>query len=684
MPNSKFKSENYQNFGGINSKASPYLTGPHEFLDLKNFDFQIPGSLSSRWGSTQHIQSAANFTGSINALYEFNRLSGFSQIIIGVSGGLWAGSTTGQYTGLSLSFEGTTTMAGAKIWQFFTNGSSYFFPQSTSLADTVLQQIPYLSTSATFTVAAEPHTMNNFSMVTFVNYLFLADGTKFLKFDGTNTSLVGLPGGLAQGISASVQAGDAAGLIGPGYFYTFYASYTNSRGFQGPIWPVGYLDYPSSLNGGTIFAAFGNTNIAVTFPILQPQAYGISSINLYVYQGVSTTGYSVPVSGMSLYAYPYRFQKNVPVSGGSFSFIQWASFGATGNLGAFPNGTSYLVLGLTNNPYTQITNFAPRFLEVYNNRLFLSGFSTTPSTVWFSETGEPEGYQADWNFQVRTNDGDRITAKKSYGGQMLIFKQKSFHSLIGDGPNNFFLKEVSDEYGCLSHRAVDIYNDTLVFLDRKGLMEFNGANIKCLSDKIQPVVDTINFAAALDKATVAHDKSRNQLLVGVPTNGATMNNTTLVYDYLVSAWTIYDGISPSVYSVMQSRLSNRTIFYGGYSGMFFDFGASYFGDNGVGFSCYLKSRFLNDMGNSVEKQFRRLYLDVSPIASITVGININFFSNYGTSIVLGSSMFFNPSQSRIDFGISAKSMAFEMSANSASTGLRLHGYTIEHRYQRST
>ena len=72
MSNPKLKSENYQNFGGINSKASPYLTSPIEFLDIINFDFQTPGSLCERWGSTQYI--GQTFAGKISSLTEYVKL----------------------------------------------------------------------------------------------------------------------------------------------------------------------------------------------------------------------------------------------------------------------------------------------------------------------------------------------------------------------------------------------------------------------------------------------------------------------------------------------------------------------------------------------------------------------------------------------------------------------------------
>jgi len=92
----------------------------------------------------------------------------------------------------------------------------------------------------------------------------------------------------------------------------------------------------------------------------------------------------------------------------------------------------------------------------------------------------------------------------------------------------------------------------------------------------------MNYAAAKNVACMAHDKKRNQVLTAIPINGATYNNITVVYDYLVDAWTKYDGFNPSLFAVLTGNLSTRTLFYGGYTGNIYNFGASYFGDNGQG------------------------------------------------------------------------------------------------------
>ena len=72
---------------------------------------------------------------------------------------------------------------------------------------------------------------------------------------------------------------------------------------------------------------------------------------------------------------------------------------------------------------------APKYIELFNNSLFMSGFSSLLSTVCFSAIGEPEAVGATANFEVRTNDGDLVTGMRSYLGRLMISKLRSFHAL---------------------------------------------------------------------------------------------------------------------------------------------------------------------------------------------------------------------------------------------------------------
>jgi hypothetical protein len=150
----------------------------------------------------------------------------------------------------------------------------------------------------------------------------------------------------------------------------------------------------------------------------------------------------------------------------------------------------------------------------------------------------------------------------------------------------------------------------------------------------------------------------------------------------MGAWAKYDNLPVSVFQTIKGRNDSKNVFYGSYSGSLNWMGASFLADNGAGFTCYIKTRFLKPMGDSVQEQYRRLYINADPGSSL--GVKINFFQDYGTSVVLSTSMLLNQFQTRIDFGIPAKSLAFEMSSIQTNIPFRFYGFTTESRFQRNT
>lgn len=701
----KLKSENYQGLAGINAKFSPYVTGYLEFLDIQNMDFQMPGALTQRWGSTMYV--GQTLSGKITALGEFSRLDGTSFVFFGSSGALYFGATTGRSQGMS--FFGQTAFVSYP--NFAPEMTDVQYDASAHVAF-VGQNAPYLglpskiiSNQYNISIFGQTLGTNHLSAVSLNNYLFACNGSQFFKFDGATTTFIGSPPVTAQGVTVRIL--NSAGSVGVGASgsYAFYGSWVNDRGFEGQIWPI------CCINAGQAnSASLGGTFISAEFNVFMPSQYNLKSLNIYSYYSGSTLTLG---STQTWSALPYAFLANYPVAGASIigiiSNVQAMRLvlgttvgGQTAlvtNAGALPDPivNSYYPLGFTSTVGTfapnagltlgfAITPFIPQFLEVYKNTLFLAGFSSAPSFTVYSDPsiGEPEGYSLESGFEVRSNDGDVIVGMKSYNSRLYYFKRNSFHVLTGDTNANFQLNEITNQYGAVNNRCIIIYdeNEKMMFLDTKGLISFNGAQSVHASIKMQPYFDRMNYSAALTEACMVHDKLRNQVLCSIPIDGSSINNITIVYDYAADSWTTQIGVAPSVLARIQGRNNNKNAFYGSYSGMISWYGPSFTSDSGVGFTNAIKTRFNHEMGDSTQKMFRRLFLNVDP-PSATLSIPVNFYQDYGSSTVLQSTLVIGDFQQRLEFGICAKALAFEMHQAATNVPLRIYGYTLEERLQRS-
>lgn len=477
--------------------------------------------------------------------------------------------------------------------------------------------------------------LNNgiFDFVPFVDRLFMANGRDFFKTDGVNSSFYSLPPGQstpAFGITAG-PGGGLSGVVIASY------GYLNDRGYFGPV----SEGITVSLDG----VSFGSV---LYFGMTTPNGYGITALAFYrtdIGQFIEYGTTIAPISATFLDNAPLSFTRQAP------EFL-WFTM-------------------------------APKYLELYNNQLFLAGFSSMQSTVYWSEIGEPEGILPEYFAEFRTNDGDRITGMKTYANSLVVTKERSVLRLTGDDPTNFAIQEVSDQFGCVSNRSMIVYNDVMEWLDTKGIVQYNGANIAFVSNRVENIFLRMNLVAARERAQAVHFRDLNEIWWAIPIDGSTQVNAVVVHDYLVNAWTVFKGFNPASLAVAFGHFEKQTVFFGNYGGQVFNFGTSLMGDNGNGITCSIQARYLAPMGQSMEQQFRRLYLNVDPIVGSSQAIQVNLRPNYGSSIAQNYTMYQNPFQSRIDFGIPAISLSPEFIHVSATLSIKINGWTMESRFQRS-
>lgn len=691
MPHPRFKDENYENFGGVNIKASAYLTGPREVISLFNYDFSVMGAWTKRPGSTQYIgQTFANITG----VHEFVRINGFSELIVGVSGGFFHGSSTGNLIGASLPALAATATYPILIEPFI-----YYSGGGMTRG---------VNTVGDYTILRSAFSNNDQDYTNYLNQLYFTDGTAYVRYNGATNYLPFLPvapigstigGNMSASYLFTVSGGALLKGLVLGYAYHFFVETVNNNGEFGPMTHIGAVDL--SATGSSLTTFLGASVAVVNATILTPSVYGISYVNMYVARGGGTLPSTYAI-GDTAFALDIRFLDKSLVQSDP-DFTQLGFFYNSSTLfdgfdrlpialrGQYPyilpgvgvdtfNGAYY---GQAVN-FTQGYTLSPRFLEIYNDRLAMVGFSGLPSSFAITEVVSPASILPDDVFEVRTNDGDVLTGAKFFLNQLILFKQKSVHSFTGDAPENFYLKQVTSEYGCLNNKACCVWQDKLWFLDQSGIIEFNGANIQEVSTKVQPRFDQMNISAAINEAVMLHQKERNEIWCGIPINGATLNNFTIIYDYESNAWGYWDGFNPKYFANVRQRFNRTTGFYADYSGRINNFSPSYMGDNGAGISTVIQTRFEHSMGQSVEKMYRRLFINYDSLTGETVNnFNINYRKNYGESIVLTTGFTMTSFQQYNNFGIGAKSLSVEIGHYSAIEKLRIYGYTVEHRYQRA-
>jgi len=162
------------------------------------------------------------------------------------------------------------------------------------------------------------------------------------------------------------------------------------------------------------------------------------------------------------------------------------------------------------------------------------------------------------------NHGQTVRSAFLLRERLYFVKDRSLHVTEDDGvnePASWTINEVSSTVGTPSVQGVAVGEDWAVIAGRSGLYIFDGGEPVKISQEIQPLWDSINWAAA-QTLWVRVDTRNKRILCGAPIGTATSPNRVLVLDYrsLSDAGEIeslgsilFSTLSGKLYAVGRSR-----------------------------------------------------------------------------------------------------------------------------------
>jgi hypothetical protein len=435
------------------------------------------------------------------------------------------------------SFFYTTGMEGAPQMQVFNNGSTSFV-------------VDFSDTALLAGISAEP-LFNLVELGECAGVIGYADrlfwwGERKKQNNWLNLTF---DGGFA-GASNSAPLGwtpDATYFAGGGYDTTGKAIWGGAYSIlgdgvtatRGLITQSAVSDY----NGAPRLVASTGYSARVRARMTGTLSQGTLHVHIYsASQGISTPGISVPAAQINTNAWTEFIAPITPATG--FNTIPPDLLLRVYADGTPTNNAGFLVENIEIFPTTQ----------PYNTSL-----------VRASRAEDPESYDGVSGFlNVSENDGQTVRAAFLLRERLYFVKDRSLHVTEDDGvnePASWTINEVSRTVGTPSVQGVGIGEDWAAIAGRSGLYIFDGGEPIKISQEIQPLWDTINWAAA-QTLWVRVDTRNKRILCGVPVGAATSPNRILVLDYrtlsdaseIQSLGSIlFSTLSGKIYAVGRSR-----------------------------------------------------------------------------------------------------------------------------------
>lgn len=282
---------------------------------------------------------------------------------------------------------------------------------------------------------------------------------------------------------------------------------------------------------------------------------GVSTLTLdhspFHYEKKNGTSYFIRGKETKLQRYSFQDRVWHDITG-SPTFTADAEFGY-----AVYNDDLYLGNGV-NSLYkwngTTFTEYASapkgNILQIFEDRLFISGVSTEPLSLYYSNVGVPTTFTpAD---VVKPLGTDHIVGLVNYYGTLLIFKIESITKLtfVYDQVVNLFVPKLelqSNNYGACSIKAITWVENDIWFFTGSEVRSIGykdqqigilGVNNSVISDEIKQTLQTIP-TTSYPKCAVFYNDRRFYLAVPL---AATENNCAFVCHLLYgNQWTKYTG-----------------------------------------------------------------------------------------------------------------------------------------------
>lgn len=180
-----------------------------------------------------------------------------------------------------------------------------------------------------------------------------------------------------------------------------------------------------------------------------------------------------------------------------------------------------------------------RWSFVFRGRVYYRG---EDSILHYSKLHFPEAVSATNFIEIKTSDGDEITAWGAAQDYAVIFKRKSAFLLTHDRSEEPVITPLQSTFGAISDRAVISFDNKTYFLSDVGFHLFDGSSFRRLSAVLDEKVKQLPMHTR-EAATVFPDRSNNRVYISVNGNPGVENNEVWAIHTDTGAFTVIDNRS---------------------------------------------------------------------------------------------------------------------------------------------
>lgn len=207
----------------------------------------------------------------------------------------------------------------------------------------------------------------------------------------------------------------------------------------------------------------------------------------------------------------------------------------------------------------------PLFLGMVAFRGRVYGWDGTSGKLYYSQrtrVTDAEFVQDDFlgELDIGIEDGfGVVTASVEHQSVLMVFKGRAIYQLDGDDPDNFVVRRLVSERGCVGRFAVCPVRDYFAFLDQEGLLLWSPSGDPTVAggygttfSPIQPIWTRMNQGAG-DAASIIFDERTGAIVCSVALDQFPIASHEGYFNTEMGVW---ESFSPNCYSTSQGVLED--------------------------------------------------------------------------------------------------------------------------------
>lgn len=283
------------------------------------------------------------------------------------------------------------------------------------------------------------------------------------------------------------------------------------------------------------------------------------------------------------------------------------------------NGADPIQYSAANDETYQALEGAPvlaKYITLSDERLWIGGIPDEQEGVYWSWDNDPNNWEVDLEhpeqgggfLHIRSHDGTRIVGVKTLLNDVVIFKDRSLHRIVGSYPGEYELVEVYGSTGPISENTIVSSGASVYFLCAEGLCVYNGMTVQTLAlssgdNRLVGLAERINRAAAQRACSAI---MKGVMYIALPLDGSELNNAVIVFDMITGIYTLIENYRADSWLVHHEAGGEKLLFSRGASVMVMDGDT----DDGKRVDAHWLSPWFESGTKSAKKTSGRVYMSI--------------------------------------------------------------------------